>query len=105
MSGSLKGALTSMNGYKTSALVPSKSLVKMERQPTKPVPIPTNSRKKKMEKAKNELDLALESIRQVADTVEKAEVEPMEKLERVERFEPADYDKFGVPKTQTRRRV
>ena len=30
--------------------------------------------------------------------LEKAEVEPMEKLERVERFEPADYEKFGVPK-------
>ena len=73
----------------------------MERQPTKPMPIPTSSRKKnkkKMEQAKNELDLALESIRQVADTVEKAEVEPMEKLERVARLEPADYDKFGVPK-------
>ena len=63
------------------------------------MPIPTSSRKKNKKKtAKNELDLALESIRQVADTVEKAEVEPMEKLERVERFEPADYDKFGVPK-------
>ena len=88
----------------------------MERQPTKPVPIPTSSRKKKkndMEKAKNELDLALECIRQVAEGeqwqgrvtlldmkehVEKAEVEPMEKLERVAQFEPADYDKFGVPK-------
>ena len=49
-----------------------------------------------MEKAKNELDLAIESIRQ--DTVEKAELEPMEKLEKVERFEPEDYEKFGVPK-------
>ena len=71
----------------------------MERQQTKPVPIPTSSKKKKtMEQAKNELDLAIESIRQVADTVEKAELEPMEKLEKVERFEPADYVKFGVPK-------
>ena len=58
-----------------------------------------------MAQAKNELDLALESIRQVAEgdewdgkVVEKAEVEPMEKLERVARFEPADYEKFGVPK-------
>ena len=103
-----------MTGYKTSALAPSKALVKIERQPTKPVPIPTSSRKKKkMEKAKNELDLALESIRQVAEgeqwqgrvtlldmkePVEKAELEPMEKMEKVERFEPEDYDKFGVPK-------
>ena len=68
----------------------------MERQPTKPVPIPTSSRKKKNETAKNELDLAIESIRQ--DTVEKAELEPMEKLEKVERFEPEEYEKFGVPK-------
>ena len=72
----------------------------MERQPTKPVPIPTSSRKKN-KKAKNELDLAIESIRQVAegetwDTVEKAELEPMEK---VERFEPEEYEKFfGAPK-------
>ena len=66
----------------------------MERQPTRPVPIPTSSRKKKVEK--NELDLAIESIRQ--DTLEKAELEPMEKLEKKERFEPEDYDKFGVPK-------
>ena len=51
-----------------------------------------------MEQAKTELDLAIESIRQVADTVEKAELEPMEKLEKVERFEPEDYEKFGVPK-------
>ena len=61
----------------------------MERQPTKPVPIPTSSRKKKteMEKAKNELELAIESIRQ--DTTEKAEVEPMEK----------EFDQFfGAPK-------
>ena len=50
-----------------------------------------------MEKAKNELDLAIESIRQ--DTVEKAELEPMEKLEKVERFEPEEYEKFfGTPK-------
>ena len=50
-----------------------------------------------MEKAKNELDLAIESIRQ--DTVEKAESEPMEKLEKVERFEPEEYEKFfGAPK-------
>ena len=72
----------------------------MERQPTGPAPIPTSSKKnkKKMEQAKNELDLALASIRQVADTVEKAEVEPMEKVERVARLEPSDYDKFGVPK-------
>ena len=77
----------------------------MERQPTRPVPIPTSSRKKKAKK--NELDLALESIRQVAEgeewdgkvtLLEKAEVEPMEKLEKVECFEPEDYDKFGVPK-------
>ena len=68
----------------------------MERQPTKPVPIPTSSRKKKKTE-KNELDLAIESIRQ--DTVEKAELEPMEKLEKVERFEPEEYEKFfGVPK-------
>ena len=77
----------------------------MERQPTRPAPIPTSSRKKN--KKKNELDLALESIRQVAEgkqwdgkvtLLEKAEMEPMEKLERVERLEPADYEKFGVPK-------
>ena len=77
----------------------------MERQQTRPVPIPTSSRKKN--KKKNELDLALESIRQVAEgeewdgkvtLLEKAEVEPMEKLEKVEQFEPADYEKFGVPK-------
>ena len=86
-----------MTGYKTSALELSKALVKMERQPTKPMPIPTSSRKKNKNK-KNELDLAIESIRQVADTVEKAELEPMEKLEKVERFEPEDYEKFGVPK-------
>ena len=69
------------------------------------MPIPTSSRKKN--KKKNELDLALESIRQVAEgeqwdgkvtLLEKAEVEPMEKLEKVERFEPEDYEKFGVPK-------
>ena len=60
----------------------------MERQPTKPVPIPTSSRKKKKTE-KNELDLAIESIRQ--DITEKAELEPMEKVE--------DFDKFfGVPK-------
>ena len=78
----------------------------MERQPTKPAPIPTSSRKKN-KRAKNELDLAIESIRQVAEgetwdgkvtLLEKAEIEPMEKLERVEQFEPADYEKFGVPK-------
>ena len=78
----------------------------MERQPTRPAPIPTSSRKKN-KRAKNELDLALESIRQVAEgeewdgkvtLLEKAEVEPMEKLEKVEQFEPADYEKFGVPK-------
>ena len=69
----------------------------MERQPTKPMPIPTSSRKKN-KKAKNELDLAIESIRQV--TVEKAEVEPMEKLEKVDRFEPEDYEKYCVPKRE-----
>ena len=73
----------------------------MERQPTRPAPIPTSSKKKN--KKKNELDLALASIRQVAEgeewdgkVVEKAE--PMEKLERVERLEPSDYEKFGFPK-------
>ena len=60
----------------------------MERQPTKPVPIPTSSRKKR----KTELDLAIESIRQ--DTTEKAESEPMEKM-----FDPEDFEKFfGAPK-------
>ena len=57
----------------------------MERQPTKPVPIPTSSRKKR----KTELDLAIESIRQ--DVTEKAESEPMEK----------DFEKFfGAPKRE-----
>ena len=60
----------------------------MERQPTKPVPIPTSSRKKKKTE-KNELDLAIESIRQ--DITEKAEFEPMEKVEDFDQF-------FGVPK-------
>ena len=55
----------------------------MERQPTKPVPIPTSSRKKKKTE-KNELDLAIESIRQ--DTTEKAEFEPMEKMEDFDQF-------------------
>ena len=60
----------------------------MERQPTKPVPIPTSSRKKR----KTELDLAIESIRQ--DVTEKAESEPMEKD-----FDPEDFEKFfGAPK-------
>ena len=60
----------------------------MERQPTKPVPIPTNSRKKNKTE-KTELDLAIESIRQYI--TEKAEFEPMEKVD--------DFDKFfGVPK-------
>ena len=75
----------------------------MERQPTRPAPIPTSSKKKT--KKKNELDLALASIRQVAEgeewdgkVVEKAEMEPMEKIERVERLEPSDYEKFGFPK-------
>ena len=67
----------------------------MERQPTKPVPIPTSSRKKKKTE-KNELELALESIRQ--DITEKAELEKMEKLEL---FEPEDFDKFfGAPKRE-----
>ena len=62
----------------------------MERQPTKPVPIPTSSRKKR----KTELDLAIESIRQ--DTTEKAESEPMEKKEL---FDPEEFEKFfGAPK-------
>ena len=77
----------------------------MERQPTRPAPIPTSSKKKN--KKKNELDLALASIRQVAEgeewdgkvtLLEKAEMEPMEKLEKVTHLEPADYEKFGVPK-------
>ena len=62
----------------------------MERQPTKPAPIPTSSRKKK----KTELDLAIESIRQ--DVAEKTESEPMEKMEL---FDPEDFEKFfGAPK-------
>lgn len=53
------------------------------------------------------MDLALASIRQVAEgeewdgkvtLLDKAEMEPMEKLERVERLEPSDYEKFGFPK-------
>ena len=56
----------------------------MERQPTKPVPIPTSSRKKR----KTELDLAIESIRQE----EKAETE-------LKDFDPEDFEKFfGPPK-------
>ena len=64
----------------------------MERQPTKPVPIPTSSRKKKKTE-KNELDLAIESIR--LDTTEKAELEPMEK----------DFDKFFGALKQKREEV
>ena len=53
------------------------------------------------------MDLALASIRQVAEKeewdgkvtlLEKAEMEPMEKIEKVECLEPSDYEKFGVPK-------
>ena len=66
----------------------------MERQPTKPVPIPTSSRKKR----KTELDLAIESIRQ--DVAEKAESEPMEKD-----FDPEDFEKFFGPPKQKREEV
>ena len=89
----------------------------MDRKPTRPVPIPTSSKKKK--KKPDELDLALASIRQVAEgedwqgrvtllDLEKAEHEPLERvtrlelekaehepMEKVEGLEPSDY---GVPK-------
>ena len=62
----------------------------MERQPTKPVPIPTSSRKKR----KTELDLAIESIRQE----EKAETE-------LKDFDPEDFEKFFGPPKQKREEV
>ena len=64
----------------------------MERQLTKPVPIPTSLRKKR----KTELDLAIESIRQE----EKAETELMEKD-----FDPEDFEKFFGPPKQKREEV
>ena len=72
----------------------SPASVAMERQPTKPVPIPTSLRKKR----KTELDLAIESIRQ--DVTEKAETELMEKD-----FDPEDFEKFFGPPKQKREEV
>ena len=60
----------------------------MERQPTKPVPIPTRK------KRKTELDLAIESIRQD----EKAETE-------LKDFDPEDFEQFFGPPKQKREEV
>ena len=62
----------------------------MERQLTKPVPIPTSLRKKR----KTELDLAIESIRHE----EKAETE-------LKDFNPEDFDLFFGPPKQKREEV
>ena len=72
----------------------SPASVAMERQPTKPAPIPTSLRKKR----KTELDLAIESIRQ--DVTDKAETELMEKD-----FDPEDFEKFFGPPKQKREEV